>query len=502
MLGSSGILALWILAAGPAGTATASDCPNDVVTRTSFQQAMPQEDATGNSQKASETLKRLPPDPAYDGKQSLVAQNKEEGIPGLPPAPDETPATPKSETKPADDLGGKALPPKSETKDADGLGEAMCGDGPGSGPCEVVHGRPHRRGGLSNWLDGIDWDSWLDQGATLNTLSPRNRTNGPVTFNNRSNEYQFNQAYFRLQRDVRTDCDSWDVGGRVDFLYGTDSIYTEARGLELTDDRAPKWNAQQYGLAMPQLYAEVFAPWGNGISMKLGHFYAPIGYETVAAPDNFFYSHSYVFQYGEPFTYTGFMGQSTLGDFTIKAGMTRGWENWDDNNNDLGFAGGIAWTSCNKRTNISFDVVAGREQPDPSTKIRTLYSLVIQQKLGERWQYVIQHDYASEPDAGVDGTVASWYGVNQYLYRTINERWKAGMRFEWFRDENGSRVPGAHRTGDYYELTAGLNWTPIDRVAVRPELRWDWTGTPDLYPFGDGTRSNQLLLDCDVIVRF
>ena len=76
------------------------------------------------------------------------------------------------------------------------------------------------------------------------------------------------------------------------------------------------------------------------------------------------------------------------------------------------------------------------------------------------------------------------------------------MRFEWFRDENGSRVPDAGGTGDYFELTAGLNWTPGTYVVVRPELRWDWTGTPDLYPYGDHTRSNQLLLDCDVIVRF
>ena len=53
---------------------------------------------------------------------------------------------------------------------------------------------------------------------------------------------------------------------------------------------------------MPQAYAEVFCPWGNGLSVKLGHFYSIFGYETVTAPDNFFYSHSYVFQYGEPNT--------------------------------------------------------------------------------------------------------------------------------------------------------------------------------------------------------
>jgi hypothetical protein len=182
--------------------------------------------------------------------------------------------------------------------------------------------------------------------------------------------------------------------------------------------------------------------------------------------------------------------------------MTRGWDNWEDNNNNLAFTGGIKWESCNKRTSIAFNVNAGREQDDPSSNIRTLTSLVIEQKLGELWQYAIEYDYASEPNAGVGGTVASWYGLDQYLYRTINDCWKAGMRFEWFRDENGSRVPGAGRTGDYFELTTGLNWTPNKYVVVRPEMRWDWTGTTDLLPYGDGTRSSQLLLDCDVILRF
>ena len=244
-------------------------------------------------------------------------------------------------------------------------------------------------------------ESWLDQGATINTLSPRNRINGPVTFNDRSNDYQLNQMYLRLARDVGQEGDRWDIGGRVDLLYGTDSIYTEARGLEVTDDLAPRWNAQRYGLAMPQLYAEVYCPWGNGLSMKLGHFYSILGYESVTAPDNFFYSHSYLFQYAEPHTYTGLLGATNLGDFTIQAGMTRGEDNWDDNNNDLGVVGSISWTSSNCRTNIALAVNAAREQPDPSSNVRTVFSLVIQQKLGERWQYVIQYDYGSEPGAGV-----------------------------------------------------------------------------------------------------
>ena len=360
---------------------------------------------------------------------------------------------------------------------------------------------------LRCWLDGVAWEGWLDQGATINTLSPRDRINGPVTFNNRSNDYQLNQLYGRLKRDVDTESGCWGLGGRIDFLYGTDSIYTEARGLETFDDFSPKWNAQQLGAALPQCYMEAYCPWGNGLDMKLGHFYAPIGYESVPATEQLLllpFVHLPVWravhlhrpaggdQVGR-FRHPGRHGPAagTTGRTTTTT--------WGSSGASIGRAATSGRTS-------RLGVTAGREQPDPSTNIRTLYSLVIQQKIGDRWQYVFQHDFGNEPGAGVGGTIAQWYGINQYLFYTINDCWKAGMRFEWFYDGGGSRVRigdvPVRQTGTYYELTAGVNWTPNKHVIVRPEFRWDFTGTPDLYPFGDDTRSNQVLVDCDVIVRF
>jgi hypothetical protein len=40
-----------------------------------------------------------------------------------------------------------------------------------------------------------------------------------------------NQAYLIVERPVAA-CGGWDVGGRVDLLYGTDYYFTTAAGLE------------------------------------------------------------------------------------------------------------------------------------------------------------------------------------------------------------------------------------------------------------------------------
>jgi hypothetical protein len=495
MVGAAGFMALCILAATPEGsTVKDSHLKWGTTQPTSYLQSpLPEEKAEEKTQEGwkrpSRLPKTLPDDPGYQAEKKTLEPTQEG---------DKT-------EKPSTD---KAAPPAEETRSPQGTPifqneeeESACIDPSTCDPYGEACS-PGVRSGWRGWCDGISTESWLDQGATLNTLSPRNRINGPVVYNDRSNDYQLNQFYFRLKRDVDSESDAWDLGGRVDMLYGTDSIYTTARGLEVNDDLSPKWNAQRYGLAMPQAYMEVYAPWGNGISMKLGHFYSILGYESVPATGNFFYSHSYVSQYGEPQTFTGLLGETTLGDFTLQAGMVRGWNNWDDNNNDLGFTGGIHWKSESERTKMSFCVYAGREQPDESSNVRMNYSLVFEEQISENWQYVIQHDYGSEPGAGVHGSVANWYGIDQYLFYKISDCWKAGMRFEWFCDLNGARVPGDTQTADYFEWSTGLNWTPNERVMVRPEIRWDWTGTPNFYPFGDGARSNQVLLDCDVVVRF
>jgi hypothetical protein len=71
-------------------------------------------------------------------------------------------------------------------------------------------------------------------------------------------------------------------------------------------------STRTYGIALPQAYLEAYVPMGRGLNIKVGHFYTPLGYETVPAPDNFFYTRGYILNSGEPFTHTGFLGSHTI----------------------------------------------------------------------------------------------------------------------------------------------------------------------------------------------
>jgi hypothetical protein len=367
-------------------------------------------------------------------------------------------------------------------------GEACCQCGGGGGIAAYRKGRVQ--------YGDIAFHGWLAQGVTINPDDPNDRFNGPLTFNDRANEYQLNQLYMAFESTVDRCASAWDIGGRVDLLYGTDYFFVQSTGLETRSDGSPRWNsgdgprgdgAALYGLAMPQLYAELFAPIGNGLSVKMGHFYSILGYESVMYTQNFFYSHSYARQYGEPFTHTGLLADYRLGsNWTLLAGFTRGWDNWEDINGELAFLGGLEWCRSDGCESLRFALHTGSED-DLGENNRTVYSMVYYRLLDRRLAYVMEHNFGVEDNAasGIndDQVPAHWYGITNYLVWHINCETEFGLRVEWFRDEENARVLGipleGGEGGNYVATTVGMNIYPsvCEGLVLRPELRWDWSDT-------------------------
>ncbi|CAL1241473.1 porin [Candidatus Methylocalor cossyra] len=402
---------------------------------------------------------------------------------------------------------------------------------------------------------GIKWGGWLNSSISTNFNSSPDKFNGPVTFGDRSAELQLNQAYVWLQKAVEVSGERWDFGARFDFLYGTDAIFTQAYGVPATDPKTGQllnrgnwdlhltsFNNRFYGIALPQAYAEVNVPVGNGLGVKIGHFYTPVGYEVVTAPDNFFFSKPYTFQYGEPFTHTGVLGSYSINDnWSVLAGAvtgsaTGGWDgNWNTQLSNWDFLGGASWTSDDKNYSLALTSTAGSRSAQHSDAW-AIYSLVGKANfLDNTLHYIIQHDHGFADNVmtanslkqgpGVTGN-ARWYGINQYLMYDLRDDLTVGLRAEWFRDNDGFRVNGPGRCGaglnanaegvvnsytcpgysypfagsSYYEITAGLVYKPIKWIMIRPNLRYDWTDK--VKAFDAGKRKDQLLFSTDIVITF
>jgi len=352
---------------------------------------------------------------------------------------------------------------------------------------------------------------WLQQGITFNEHNPPSGFNGTVGTNDWDGEYQMNQLWLYFIRPVQRG-QGWDVGGRVDLIYGTDWRFGINEGLE---DRINS-PGNSYGLVIPQAYVEIAL---NRLSVKLGHFAGILDYEAVPAVANPFYSHSLSYAFTVPQLVTGVLADYQMSDrLSVLGGFHRGWMKFEDNNDDIDVMAGFKLSSADRRTSLAYAISSGAQDPG-GNQDRFVHSLVLQYQATDRLKYVLVQNLGFENNGAPQGQDAEWYGINQYFLYTINPCWSANLRFEWLRDDDGVIVhgppaaagirawPGGGYAGSFYELTAGLSWRPSANLVIRPECRWDWydglaSAGPLALPFDDGADDSQFTFGVDAILTY
>jgi len=366
---------------------------------------------------------------------------------------------------------------------------------------------------------------WVQQGFAGNIDSPRDRINFGANYDWRSNDYRLNQVYFVVENSLEHE-DKWNVGYRLDFLVGHDAPFFVANGLfsNFTGFDAtsgvgvdgPKSfrEVNRIGIDLPQFYLETHIPdvlTKGGIDIRVGKFYTLMGREVYPAADTDFYSRAYENVYATPFTHTGVLvtlhATPTL---DVIAGVVRGWDVFEDNNDSVSYHGAFVWNSPDKRYNWTTAWITGPEQPDNDRDYRSLLTSYFTAKFGSRTEWLLSTggNFGYEANAAVDAATgrrsdAKWYGYTVNLFYTVDPLLRLGGRIEWFRDEDGTRTGQLKRPGfaaNFLALTMGVTYTPFRGVSIRPEVRVDWS--PDARPYNDQTGKFQFVPAIDVIVRF
>jgi hypothetical protein len=132
----------------------------------------------------------------------------------------------------------------------------------------------------------------------------------------------------------------FDWGFKLQFMYGSDARFIHSLGL-FSDTAATS-------IVQPDLvegYLSLHLPLltDGGLDLKLGKWVTLEGAETIDPRTNFFYSHTYIFNFGIPFNHTGALATLHATKWLdLMAGVTRGVNtSIDDNNDSLAFHGGI-----------------------------------------------------------------------------------------------------------------------------------------------------------------
>lgn len=354
-----------------------------------------------------------------------------------------------------------------------------------------------------SWFDTLTVTGYLDGGFTVNFGNPFNKLNWGHLFTDRANWPQFNQGVLTVQRPLDPKATDYDVGFKIQGLIGTDARYTHFLG-EL--DYAIHDRTQ---IDVVEAYAVAHLPWfvENGIDIKIGQFVTLEGAELITAPDNLFYTHSYIFNFGIPLKHTGVLLHSDLTSWLlVHAGVTSGVNTslgWPgDNNSGASFHGGIGLNLFDGKLTVLGTTHIGPENPkqldplgvgwpntplacacDPNHTLRYLNDITVTWKatndltfitdlnyirddgwntisvtglpsntltaLGERFGF----DPALIPNRpqGVDG-----YGIAQYVSYKVNDLLKINGRIEFWRDNKNFFVGAYPGYFDFVNVLHGF----------------------------------------------
>ena len=288
---------------------------------------------------------------------------------------------------------------------------------------------------------------------------------------------------------------------------------------------------------MVEAYANLHFPvlTEGGLDLKLGQFVSPQSAETIYPTGNFFYSHTYTFNFGVPFQHLGGVAQLHVNKLLdIYAGVVRGTNvGLDDNNDVLSYIGGFQLTLLEGKLIVAGNTSIGAEndavfENTPNRfgdRIRTnrdlrYYNNVnVTIKPNDKLTLITDLVYTRD-----DGFAAECYGGVQYVQYALNKYVSLGLRGEIFRDNNGFFVAQFGKDDDFANLTRGelrnidprtvgggnttyaaatfgVNVKPTEKILIRPEVRYD-KALDGHNAFSNSSHIHQFTGALDVIFSF
>ena len=215
-----------------------------------------------------------------------------------------------------------------------------------------------------------------------------------------------------------------------------------------------------------EVWGIVHTPWlfSGGIDIKAGQWVTLEGAETIDPTTNYFYSHSYIFNFGIPFVETGIMTISHVDPLLdVYAGVDTGvnttfGNGQGDNNGGAAFAGGIGLNLLGGNLTILATTHIGPENADtngtnntinviaacncnPNNTLRFLNDITATWKVTDSFTLITDANYIHDDGTFLNavgfGTFhPSGYGIAQYAIYKVNDWLSLVGRAEVWRDNN------------------------------------------------------------------
>ena len=374
--------------------------------------------------------------------------------------------------------------------------------------------------GVGQWMNNnhLSITGFVEGGYFLDTNNPSPAKDLPTLIvfpGNYSNKVLLDQIDVTLSKTIDS-TKSWDWGFTFENGFGSDDAFIHSNGM--LDNRPASQIQNQYDI--PQANVELLVPLGTGLTLEAGKFLTIFSNEVINPTGDAFYSHSYSFSFGVPFTSTGVTGSYTFpkllggNDLTVTGGISEGWnQSLRDANGNIDFLG-EAKANITSALSWVFNLEIGpqalpvpRHFPQNHSNYETNAELILNDQLSSELKLTGDFLYSDFPNEGVTSNSAQWYGACGYAGYTFDPYLTFNLRGEWYRDQGGFTTG---TSANYYEATAGVQIHPLPNdnifqfLQIRPEVREDISDRR-VYDFAHDNGAgdyNELTFAVDVVMQF
>lgn len=372
--------------------------------------------------------------------------------------------------------------------------------------------------GLAKPLDdlGIKLYGYIETGYMYD-FSAAHHNDGPtfLGYHTYKDSFTLDNISLNIERAVDPTKKQFDVGFRVEGLYGANAKFIHSNGI--LDDQTGR---NQWDLL--QAWVDITFP-DVPLRLRLGKWIELAGFEQYSAniynafsdPARALYSYSYSFLYAEPGTQTGaLLTYIANSKWTFDAGVTVGWnQSTRDANDSPDFLGRVIFTPSDK-TAITFVTTIGPEfpigvgpnlPPGDDSHWWTYLDLVVTQKVTDQLSVGAGIDYVNAPGIpGLPNGTKRWGAVDGYISYAVDPHLTLNSRLEWYRDAANGFSVGAPTSANFYAVTVGAAVKPFPENAnmshlfFRPEIRYDHSSRA-VFDNGD---KDQVTFSADVLFTF
>ena len=378
--------------------------------------------------------------------------------------------------------------------------------------------------GVGKWMDDHDLSLYgYAQGSyTYNFNRPKNGINDLRLFDFKNERFLLNQVDLTFEKVVDMSKPGWNVGFRVEGIFGSDSATMQSNGLNPYGGSAGMNHSPENQFTLLQAYADVLVPVGSGLLVRVGKFFTLLGYESylpIVGPGSVnFFSRDYIFNFGLPFTQSGVLATYKFGrekNIAVTAGFTRGWDQATrDVNGAIDFTGSVNWIVNDKFTFLYSDSTG--PQGTKNGDWRHVSDVCLYYKPDPKGPLLFGGNgiIGWESRAAAGNRDAWWYAFAGFGSYKLNDNFTAKIRAEVFRDEEGVRFFNTNgqmfgNNVTAYEVTVGMDVIPLPKDKVwsnfilRPEVRVDFANRSifDISGGGKG-KSNQVTFGIDAVFNF